>query len=299
MSFSIAPNLSNLLPLQEQAFLDSFYGGTADDLSWLRQSQNPRPLRMNGLNAAVDFREVSEGQVPDAVALEQGFQEVFTYTSHALRVPISSRVLREMAASETPGLLAEYTASFADSARRRILTNAYSILNNATSSDFAKGDGQPLLSASHVSNGTTSNFASATLSFSSLELGTVALRQTTGADGQRLGLRPAVLIVGSALAPTAFQVTEAAFDSDDRSAPNYIGSLGLKPIVSDYFTLSNGWIILAEQAIARGVCRMNIMSGPAPKMIEVPNSHADMQLIDELQSEQGTMTWRGIYGASS
>ena len=80
---------------------------------------------------------------------------------------------------------------------------------------------------------------------------------------------------------------------------NFIGSLGLSPIVSDYLTVSNGWFIMAEQAATRGVCRLNIFSGPSPVLADVPSTIGDKQLIDQLDMESGTMTWRGIYGSSS
>ncbi len=299
MSFSIVANLTNLLPVMEEAFLDSFYGGSAEDLSWLRQTQNPMPLRMSGLHAAPDFREMSEGQPADAVSMEQGFQETFTYESSGLRVPISARVQREMDA-QNPGLVAEYVASFADSARRRLLTSAYNILNNAFSSEFVKGDGKVLCATDHPSAvGAQSNAASSALDFAALETAIIAMRQTQGNDGQRLGLRPSLLIVGSALAPVAYQLTTSEFDANDRSQPNFVGSLGLKPIVSDYLTLSNGWFIMAEQAQTRGILRQNVFMGPAPRIEKIASTVGDTEILDQIDQETGSMTWRGLFGSTS
>jgi len=126
------------------------------------------------------------------------------------------------------------------------------------------------------------------------------MRQQQGHDGQRLGLRPSVLIVGSALAPLAYQLTNAEFDAaNDRTAVNYIGSLGLAPVVSDYLTLSNGWFIMAEQAISRGVLRQNVFMGPAPRIENVANTVNDSQILDQIDQETGSTTWRGIFGATS
>ena len=300
MSFSIVANLTNLLPADEAAFLDSFYGGSQEDLSWLRQTQSPRPMSMTGLHAAPDFRAMSEGQSADAVSMEEGFTETFLYESHGLRVPFSARVRREMD-SANPGLMAEYVSSFADSARRRLLTSAYNILNNAFSSDFLKGDGKSLCADDHPSNvGTQDNKAASALSFAELETAVIAMRQTQGHDGQRLGLRPAALIVGSALAPLAYQLTNAEFDAaDDRTAVSFVGSLGLRPIVSDYLSVSNGWFLMAEQAISRGILRQNVFMGPAPRIEAVSNTVADQQIIDQIDQETGSTTWRGIFGATS
>lgn len=299
MSFSIVANLTNLLPVLEEAFLDSFYGGSQENLSWLRQTQNPVPLRMSGLHAAPDFREKTEGQPADAVSMEQGYQETFLYESFGLRIPVSQRTMREMNANN-PGLMAEFVSSFADSARRRILTSGYNILNNAFSTDHLKGDGKSLCATDHPSAvGSQSNKASVALDFSALENAVVAMRQTQGNDGQRLGLRPSLLIVGSALAPTAYQLTNSEFSADDRSEPNFVGSLGLSPIVSDYLTVANGWFIMAEQAATRGICRINLFSGPSPRISDVPSTVGDKEIIDQLDLESGTMTWRGIYGATS
>lgn len=300
MSFSIVANMSNLLPAEEAAFLDSFYGGVQEDLSWLRQTQNARPMSMTGLHAAPDFRSMTEGQPADAVAMEEGYTETFLYESHGLRVPFSARVRREMDAAN-PGLMAEYVSSFADSARRRLLTSAYGILNNAFSTDYLKGDGKPLCADDHPSAvGSQDNKAAAALSFSELETAVIAMRQTQGNDGQRLGLRPGVLIVGSALAPLAYQLTNAEFDAaNDRTAVNFVGSLGLRPIVSDYLTVQNGWFIMADQAIQRGILRQNVFMGPAPRIEAVANTVGDQQIIDQIDQETGSTTWRGIFGATS
>ena len=300
MSFSIVANMANLLPAEEAAFLDSFYGGAPEDLRWLRQSQNPRPMSMTGLNAAPDFRSMTEGQPADAVAMEEGFTETFLYESHGLRVPFSARVRREMD-SANPGLMAEYVASFADSARRRILTSAYNILNNAFSTDHLKGDGKPLCADDHPSNvGSQDNKAASALSFAELETAVIAMRQTLGADGQRLGLRPSVLIVGSALAPLAYQLTNAEFDAaDDRTAVSFVGSLGLAPVTSDYLTASNAWFLVADQAISRGTLRQDIHMGPAPRIESVANTVNDAQILDQIDQSTGSTTWRGIFGATS
>ncbi len=300
MSFSIVANLTNLLPAEEAAFLDSFYGGSQEDLSWLRQTQSPRPMSMTGLHAAPDFRSMSEGQAADAVSMEEGFNETFLYESHGLRVPFSARVRREMD-SANPGLMAEYVSSFADSARRRLLTSAFNILNNAFSSDHLKGDGKSLAASDHPSNvGTQSNLGSVALSFAELESAIISMRQQQGHDGQRLGLRPAALIVGSALAPLAYQLTNAEFSAaDDRTKVSFVGSLGLKPIVSDYVSGSTAFYLIAEQAISRGVLRQNVFMGPAPRIENVANTVADAQILDQIDQETGSTTWRGIFGATS
>ena len=95
-------------------------------------------------------------------------------------------------------------------------------------------------------------------------------------------------------------MTNAEFDAaDDRTAVSFVGSLGLRPIVSDYLSVSNGWFLMAEQAISRGILRQNVFMGPAPRIEAVSNTVADQQIIDQIDQETGSTTWRGIFGATS
>lgn len=302
MSLTIQPNMSNLTPVQEAAWLGSWFGGTMEDLSWIRQTQSSRPLRMTGLHAAPDYREKVEGQPADAVAMEQGYQETFLYEEFGLRVPISNRTQRELGAGPAAGAYADYFASFADSSRRRIYTTCFNVLNNAfDATNFAKGDGQALCDTEHPSNvGLQSNRASAAPTFASLQAGDLAMRQLQGHDGQRLGLRPAVVISGTSNRPVLFDLLNAQFDAaDDRTALNYVGSLGLRPIISDYITDSNAWFLMSEQAISRGILRLNVFEAPSPRIESVVNTKRDIQILDEMEMESGSVTWRGIYGSTS
>jgi hypothetical protein len=122
------------------------------------------------------------------------------------------------------------------------------VLNRAFNSSYVGGDGQPLLSASHVSaNGTQSNLLTAAdLSEAALEDAMTTIATAKNSAGLPIALRPVRLIVGPG---QIFNATRL-FESEGRSGTanndvNAFKVLGMVPeiVVNHYLDDPDAWFL--------------------------------------------------------
>jgi len=298
---TIVPNVANLTPADQEAFLSGYFGGTMEDLSWIRQTQGNRSIEVTGLNAAPDYGTTTAGTEIASQALTQGYTETMVSERYGLRVAIDGDADQKI----DPSVMLDYMLSFADSGKRRYYESCFDVLNTCTATN--RGDGVPLVSASHPSEvGLQSNSGSSALDHAAAAAADLNIRQTQGPDGQLLGLRSWGIMGPAALAQTIFQVTGAEFSlADDRRAVSYVKALGLMPIVSEYLGANNGgsdtrWFMLSMQSVMRGQLRIHTFRAPAPIVERMPNTVDSRQILDEVRWETGAPGgWRGLYSSSS
>jgi len=151
-------------------------------------------------------------------------------------------------------LSSRYTKALARSMAYTKQVKAASLLNNAGSSSYLYGDGQPLASVSHptVQGGTNSNkFATrADLNETSLENAIIQMATWTDERGLLIAAKPRKLIIPPALQFTATRLLETKLRTgttdNDISAIVSNGSVPEGYTVNHYFTVTNAWFLKTD-----------------------------------------------------
>jgi phage major head subunit gpT-like protein len=128
--------------------------------------------------------------------------------------------------------------------------HAASTFNNAFSASFTGFDAVALCSASHPlspqNTGTVqSNAGSSALSPAAIEATRQIMLAYTDDRGNLFPSIPDILLVPPALEQTATEIlrTVGKVDSADNTI-NFVGSLGLRPVVWNYLTDTNDWFLI-------------------------------------------------------
>jgi hypothetical protein len=295
MTITLQVNLndSNLLATEKAAFVSGFYGLPTGFTGWLTMSQGNYDIEATGLDAAPDYNSHTEGAGITTQRAQKGYRETATKEAYSLGIAFSEEVWAELA----PEVKADFMASMGVSGARRMLQSMFDILNNSVTT--TRGDGVATISGSHPSRvGNQSNSGSSAPDFAGITAAHLALVQTRGPDGQKLNLTPRMLIGGASLRDEFFQALEATHQAaDDRSDPNYVGTLGLVPYTSDYIDSATRWWLLAEEA-PRNI-RFHVQRLSMPYMEEVPLSGGDQAMLDKVRWRHLIREWRGIYSSST
>jgi len=127
------------------------------------------------------------------------------------------------------------------------------VLNRATDTNYAGGDGLPLLSTAHVTaNGTQSNklATAADLSEAALEDIFIQIMNATDTRGLRISLKPRQLLVPANLVFEATRIVKSDLQNDTaNNAINAIKSMGILPqgIASwTFLTDTDQWFVLTD-----------------------------------------------------
>jgi len=125
------------------------------------------------------------------------------------------------------------------------------IYNSATGTDFLGYDGLALASTAHTcldDAGTTySNYLNAALGVTSLATARLRFRKSVKDDGQRLVIKPDMLVVNPDLEFTANELTKSTgkVDSADNNINIHKGAFGT--YVYDRLTSTTSWFLLAKK----------------------------------------------------
>lgn len=293
MSYTISSNISGFLSAENlEAFLDGYIATDDIDLGWLRmQTTNLNQVVNHGLNTVGQYNTQTEGQAINTEALSSGFQATYTHNSVSYGFALSRQSNLTMDASAKVDLINQ----LGQSSRRRMASDAYSILNDATSTNGP--DGTTLAATDHPSAvGDMDNSLTSDLDFAGLEVAQRTLMLQQSHDGILLGNRATVLIVPPAKRAAAFQTTQADFESADLGLPSIAKSFGLRVIVAADLDDSSRWFLIDEKT-AR--LNMYILQGPQPQVVEIASDSYNFEVTDLMIYSTGFDTWRGLVSSSA
>ncbi len=293
MSYTIASNISGFLSAENQeAFLDGYIGTDDIDLGWLRmQTTNLNQVVNHGLNTVGQYNTQTEGQAISTSALNNGFKATYTHNTVSYGFALSRRVNLTLDAAAKVALMNQ----LGQSARRRISSDAYGILNDATST--AGPDGKALAADDHPSSvGNMDNSLASDLDFAGLEVAQRTLMLQQSDDGLLLGNRATVLIAPPAKRAAAYQVTQAEFESADLGLPSISKTFGLRVVIAPDLDDSSRWFVIDEKT-AR--LNMFVLQGPQPQVVEIASDSMNFEVTDMMIYATGFDTWRGVVSSSA
>lgn len=289
----ITPNIndSNLQQVERVAWLAGYSEeqAGADYLAWLTATSGDYDIEGTGFNPAMDVLSHTEGAgAIDLQTPEKGYRETATKETWALGYGFSE----EAWAALRPEIKARFLASFGASFGRRLLDSALEIVN-----DFevtARGDGVPVVSASHPSNvGLQSNVIAAAFDFTSYAAQHLAMRQTRGPDGQRMGQTPRYLLGGANLGDDFFKVFSAGFQTDSLADPNYARSIMPESYgTSDRLDAADDWHLFSSQG--KQSCQLHVRKAGVPKIEPIALTDGDIAVYAKSRSQRIVWQWRGI-----
>ena len=288
MAYTLTSNVNQLLnQLNQEAFLDGFISEDAD-LSWIQVIPTDKNQVINvGVNPPGQYSTSVEGQDIATQAVEESFASTYNMTGVSLGFSVSLQTKLTM----EPGLLASYFQQMGASARRRVISDAFGVLDQGTAG--AGPDGQPLFSASHPTNvGVASNKATTALDYASYEIAQRALVDQQTADGLVAGYKADTLIVPSALNVLANKVNTAIYQ-DAAYMPNISNTMGIKTIVSSDLPSSNSrWFLLDSRFSS---IKMYVLKGSSPVVTEQDPKSLRYIAVDKMIYGTGFDTWRGTF----
>lgn len=180
----------------------------------------------------------------------QGITTRYTHNAYSLGFIITREALKDNL-YEKIGM--QRTGSLAFSARQTKENVVANIYNRGFNSTYVGGDGQPLFSTAHPSQGPSQSNTLATpadLSEASLEDLTIQIGQATNARGMKVAITPRSLIVPVSLQFEAIRILRSTLQNDTaNNAVNALKVLGLFPDgvkVSHYLTDTDGFYIRTD-----------------------------------------------------
>ena len=174
------------------------------------------------------------------------------------------------------------------------------VLNRATDSAYAGGDGKELLATDHpTSNGTQSNELSvaADLSEAALEDMFIQIMNATDTRGLRIALKPRKLIVPPNLAFEAERIVKSNLQNDSaNNAINAVKSMGMLPegvMIWSFLTDTDQWFVKTDAS--NGLKGLNRRALSLEKDGDFETGNFKHKATERYAA--GWTDWRGIFGS--
>jgi Mu-like prophage major head subunit gpT len=135
-------------------------------------------------------------------------------------------------------------------ARRRMLSDTFSLFNNAFTTAITTIDGLQLCSSAHTSNNggsSQSNTASAALSAANVEVARRAMHTFMTNTDQLYDVKPDMLIVSRANEETAYEIIKSSGKVDTANNNRNFHMGKYKLLVSDYLDDANDWFLVDSE----------------------------------------------------
>lgn len=205
-----------------------------------------------GIGGLGDWKEF-EGAI-EYDDMEQGYRTTLTHKQYSQ----GFKVERQLVDDDLYSIINERPAALALAAMRTREKHAASIFNNAFSSSYTGGDGQPLCesaghpySPSNSSTQTNEYTTGYSLSYDNLVLVRRLMREFKDDRGELTNVMPDLLLVPPELEETAYSIvaTPNKVDIADFHA-NFVGSK-FQVVVWDYLTDANAWFVIDSRMAKR------------------------------------------------
>lgn len=209
-------------------------------------------LGVGGMSDWEEYKGVLEYDDP-----EQGYRTTLTHKEYAK----GFKVERKLVDDDLYNIINARPQQLAMSANRTREKHAASVFNNAFSTSYTGGDGQPLCeSAGHPyspSNASTqTNEGSSVLSYDAVVETRRLMREFKDDRGEIVAINPDLILVPPELEETANAIvnTMQAGQPQKPDVTDYhdslVGRVGIRMLVWDYLTDANNWFVL-DSALAK------------------------------------------------
>lgn len=206
--------------------------------------------------------------------------------------------MEAMEDNKAPEVVAQRARGLKLAQVRRRETVAANVLNNGFDSNYAQGDAKELLATDHPSDiGNQSNelATAADISEASLEQLMIDIRKAKDTRGNRIHLRPKMLIVPPDLEPEAFRILESSLRSGtaDNDANFLRGRMPGGVVVNPYLTDTDAFFVKTDANDGL------IHYERRPMSIELENDFdtSNVRFKSVSRYSFGASDWRGVYGS--
>lgn len=238
------------------------------------------------------YHEHTPGQDIVTEEMREGYTTTFNRYTLAYGLALDS-IAR---ATIKPQIMVEFLRNLGITSGNAVLQTCYDDqLNDGWGTNWA--DGVPWFSNSHPSNvGLQDNLLASTLDHAAMQAAEIMLLDQVGPDGQKMGFRPARLVVPTALKNVGAAVLSPAVLVPSAGAtafatPNPTAGVA-QLIVAHSLTSTTRSVLMAEQARPR--CIFVEIASPVVK--EQPGTKSDVKILDQVTFLVGRPTWRGAIG---
>jgi hypothetical protein len=247
-------------------------------------------------------------ELPDGTPVEyrsggELYRAVYPYKVYGLAFALTKVLVEDGDHVRLGPTFAEHLAQSLTETTETVCAN---VLNVAFNASFPIGDGQPLVSTSHVdaigsvpNQPSTSNLiAPAALSQTSLEAGLIQVRKASDATGRRIRLPPRQLLIPPDLEFTAEVIlksvlrTGGTFAVNDINPVKSMGLLSQGAVVVTRMTSAINWFIQTDAK--RGIRLMTRRD--MEKSMEGDFETDSMRYKATMRWSAGATDWRNIWG---
>lgn len=209
------------------------------------RTSNRRRERSASIGGLGEYQEKGRTQAAAEDQITEQFEKDFVHKSYAKQVAVE----RELIDDEEYGVLQEIGSQLGIMAAYSQEKTAAEIFNDAFAGVSHTGeDGKSLCNAAHVNSdggNSQSNTGTETCSLAGIQITRLAMRNFTNYRGEKLAIRPNLLIVPPDLEETAFEIvrsTGSTKDDKNSGVVNfYNGRFDLA--VWDFLTDTNNWFM--------------------------------------------------------
>jgi hypothetical protein len=290
--YTSAEAIQGLLNENKEAFIDGLATALAEMGFWFITTEMVATKEVvQGLPPS-GYHEHTPGQDIVTEEMREGYTAPFTRYTLAYGVALDS-IAR---ATIKPQIMVDFLNNLGIASGNGVVQTCYDDqFNNGWGTNWS--DGVPWFSNSHPSNvGLQDNLLASTLDHAAMQAAEIMLLDQVGPDGQKMGFRPARLVVPTALKNVASAVLSPGVlvpsaGSTSFATPNPTEGIAQR-IVAPSLTSTTRSILMAEQARPR--CIFVETSSPVVK--EQPGTKSDIKILDQITILVGRPTWRGSIG---
>jgi|DEB0MinimDraft_3_1074331.scaffolds.fasta_scaffold14642_4 hypothetical protein len=209
------------------------------------RTSNRRRERSASIGGLGEYQEKGRTQAAAEDQITEQFEKDFVHKSYAKQVAVE----RELIDDEEYGVLQEIGSQLGIMAAYSQEKTAAEIFNDGFAGVSHTGeDGKSLFNAAHVNSdggNSQSNTGTETCGLSGIQTTRLAMRNFTNYRGEKLAIRPNMLIVPPDLEETAFEIVRSTGSTEDNKnagvANFYNGRFDLA--VWDFLTDTNAWFM--------------------------------------------------------
>lgn len=159
----------------------------------------------------------------------------------------TEEITREAIMNDDIGAIQRIPTRMARAAAQTLHEFVYEFINPATNPTYEPDSVVLYHTASHA------NLGSVALDATGLSAARLRMKkQTQAGSSKRIGLRARYLIVPPDLEKSAYDLLTPAFAQNNQT-PDFLQQIGITPIVVDYWTDTNNWVLVADRADVVGL----------------------------------------------
>jgi hypothetical protein len=254
-----------------------------------------RRERMTVLGGLTTYDEKTAGAEPTTDQMRQEAQKDWVHVAYGKKIPIE----RELVEDQEWGLLGEVGIQLGTLAAQTMEVNGAALFNDAfAGSTYTDAYGLSICNDAHLNaagGNSQDNSGTNSLNYSGLNTTRTAMRKFTNAEGDKLSVRPDLLLVPTDLEMDAWELLKSALKpGTTNNNANFYAGAGFSLGVVDHFTDTNAWFMCDSRLMRQNLIWWQRVS------LEVygdGNLHTGTRNIGGyFRCSHGSKGWRWIYG---